>query len=650
MAHRAHLFASTAVFLTATASAAWAQQPPAGEIELDTIVVSASQVPVEQSRVGSAVSIVTAEEIEARGHDTLTDVLRSIPGVAVSQQGSRGTVSQVRIRGGEANHTLVLVDGVEVNSLGNGFFDFADFLAQEIERVEVLRGPQSGIYGAGAHYGVVSVVTKSGRGLNGARFNALAEGGSYGTGRTAASFQGGNGQVYGALNFDAYRTSGFNISRFGSERDDSDAFVGSAKLGIDITPDFNVEGFLRHTNRHAQSDPQSSTSGLVIDGDNANENRATIGRITATHSVFGGRWVNTTSASFLDERVEFRDDPAALFPNDFLSNGRRYDFEHKSTLTAETAAFGGEKHTFTVKADYRDEEFDYVSGFSTPAAAEGISRDRTGLAGEYILDLPTQTTISGALRQDWNDGFEDATTWRLAASQRFDTGTRVHASVGTGVTNPTFIEQFGIFGNFVGNPDLRPEESLGWDVGVEQKLFDDRLVVDVTYFSARMKDEIVSASLGVGGPFTLANLIGRSRREGVEVTATWRPTDWLDLAASYTYTDARNDDDVRLIRRPRHAASFDATARFLEDRAKASLGIVYNGTMEDDFFATFPAERVTLASYTLLSAKISYDVTKEVTVFARAENVLDQDYEEVFSYRAPGFAAYAGVKIALGRE
>lgn len=643
MAHRARFLITTALVSLTAAPVAIAQEA----VNLDEIVVSASQVPVQAAKTGSSVTVVTAEEIEERGHDTLTDVLRSVPGVAVSQSGSRGSLSQVRIRGGEANHTLVLIDGIEVNSLGNGFFDFADFMAGEIERVEVLRGPQSGIYGAGAHSGVISVVTKSGRGLNGARATALAEGGSFGTGRGAASFQAGNGQVYGALNVDAYRTDGFNISRFGSERDDSEAVVASAKVGADVTPDLNVEGFIRHTNRRAQTDPVGAAS-LVVDRDNLSRNETSIGRISATHSAFDGRWVNSTSASFLREDLSLRDDPSAAPPNDFNSRGERFDIEHKSILTAQTDLWGGERHTFTVKGDYRDERFDYETGFPT---VRDVQRDRIGITAEYLVDLASQTTLSAALRHDWNDGFDDVTTWRLTASQRFDTGTRLHASIGTGVTNPTFIEQFGIFGSFVGNPDLVPEESLGWDVGVEQTLFDGRLVVDATIFSTRLKDEIVTIYPSPA-PSTLINADGTSRRDGVELTATLKPTDWLDLAASYTYTDARNNEDISLVRRPRHTASFDATARFQGDRGRASLGLVYNGEMTDIFSnpVTFDPETVHLGSYTLLNARIAYDVTDEVTLFARAENVLDQDYEEVFSYRAPGFAAYAGVKVALGGE
>ena len=627
--------------LAAIATSAAAQD----EITLPPIVVSASQVPVAASKTGSAVTVVTGEEMQARGDQTVADALRHVPGVAVSQSGSRGTVTQVRLRGGESNQTLVLIDGIEVNTLGNGFFDFADMLTQGIERIEVLRGPQSGIYGSAAHTGVISIITKSGRGLTSARGDATVQAGSFGTYGGGASISGGNGTVYGALNAEGYRSSGFNISHFGDEKDGSSADVESAKIGADLTPDFNIEGFVRHTKRRAESDPTSFTTGLLVDGsDDVTDFESTIGSLTATHKSFGGHWTNTSAASFYDTDIAFDGESG---PYD--STERRYDFSHKSTVTLGTDLFGGETHTLTGLVEHREEEFKYRSPYATADAAEGIDRDRTGLAGEYLLDLPSGTTLSGALRHDWNDGFKDATTWRASISQKLFEATRLHGSIGTGITDPTFIEQYGVFGNFVGNPDLKPEHSTGWDAGIEQGFLDNRLTVDVTYFRSRLHDEIATVYLATGQS-TIDNLDGTTHRQGVEISATAHPTDWLDLTATYTYTDARNPEGEESLRRPKHAASFDATARFDEGRGRVSLGVAYNGNQKDTFFGPAGSEVVTLDNYTLVSAKVSYDLTREMTVFALAQNIFDEDYEEIYSYRAPGFAAYGGVRVRFGAD
>ena len=203
---------------------------------------------------------------------------------------------------------------------------------------------------------------------------------------------------------------------------------------------------------------------------------------------------------------------------------------------------GGERHTLTFAAD-RQFEFltiDSASFMFDPAAAlfwaNGAERARTGLAGEYGLDLPTGTTLTAAVRHDWNTGFVDVTTWRGTASQRLPAGVRLHGSAGTGVTNPTFIEQFGFFtGTFIGNPALKPEHSFGWDIGIEHTLFGGRLVTDVTYFASNFADKIVL----VGFPSTPENIPGISPRRGVEISAKIVPVDWLSFAASYTYTDSR---------------------------------------------------------------------------------------------------------------
>jgi vitamin B12 transporter len=232
-------------------------------------------------------------------------------------------------------------------------------------------------------------------------------------------------------------------------------------------------------------------------------------------------------------------------------------------------------------------------------------------------------------------------------SKRFPTtGTRLHGSVGTGITNPNFIEQFGFFvGSFIGNPALKPETSLGWDFGVEQSFWNGQLIGDVTYFATDFEDKITLVT-PPGGAFisTPVNVPGVSPRRGVEVTARLTPVNWFSLAASYTYTDARLADGTPEIRRPKHAASGSATVRFAEGRGRATVNVVYNGTMPDSWFK-FPIATVQLAAYTTVGGIISYDVTKNATVYVRGENILNARYEEIFSIRAPHAVVLAGLKL-----
>jgi vitamin B12 transporter len=212
------------------------------------------------------------------------------------------------------------------------------------------------------------------------------------------------------------------------------------------------------------------------------------------------------------------------------------------------------------------------------------------------------------------------------------------------VTNPSFFELYGFApSNFIGNPNLVPESSIGWDAGIEQTLFDQRFIVDVTYFQSRLRNEIQTIFVPPGS-FTAINLPGISNRNGVEITGKLSPTPWLLLSAGYTYTDSRDFTETPELRRPRHAATGSATVKFANDRGKATVNVVYNGEMRDTWFKT-PAETVFLRAYTLVGGQISYDVTPWATAYVRAENLFDTQYEEVFSYRSPGFAAYAGLRF-----
>jgi vitamin B12 transporter len=628
--------------------------------DIPRILIYANQAPTDASRVGSAATVITGEDLKEKGFTTVADALRTVPGVAVSQSGSRGSFTQVRIRGAESNHLLVMIDGVPVNSIDGGDFNFADFAIEDIERIEVIRGPQSGLYGANAHAGVISIVTKSGRGLAKPEASVRLEGGSMNTVTGGASARGSAGVFYGAVSADHNTTSGYNVSRFGSERDGSHATTLTGKIGADLFPGFNIEGAVRYTQRYAQIDAQpffGPFEGLAADNPfDFNRFTGINGRVAATWSLFNGAFVQRIGASRYDEK---RNDDDVVF-GFFKSNGYRDNFDYKATLKHNTEFFGGETHTLSFLADYQKEFLSMTSAslsdpvFGDPAAAafwaDGISRTRTGFAGEYMLDLPFNLTLTSAARRDDNSGFADITTWRETFSQRFlSTGTRLHGSVGTGVTNPTFTEQFGFFvGSFIGNPDLKPERSLGWDAGVEQAFFDRRLVIDATYFRSEFRDKIVSQSVPGGGfLFTVVNEEGISPRHGVELTVRAEPADWLSLAGSYTYTIAKLADGTPEIRRPKHAASASATLNLPDRRTHLTLNAVYNGSMPDTWFR-FPLTPVTLDAYTTVGGILSYDVTPTTTAYVRAENIFNSQYEEVFSYRAQGFAAYVGMRGKFG--
>jgi len=542
-----------------------------------------------------------------------------------------------------------MIDGVPANAVGDGEYNFADIPLDDIERIELLRGPQSGLYGANAHSGVLTIVTKSGRGQK-PEFNARIEGGTQRSAEGSASARGSAGPVYGAITTSYATTNGFNIARDGSEVDGAKRVAITGKGGIDFSPNFNVEGFVRHFRRKAEFDPQDPfflNTGLVEDAPGYSTNFAeTLARVEGTLKLFDERWIQsvkwTSSRQDLSSLEAFAQSSASLGTAETLS--------YKSALLLDSMFAGGEKHRLTALVENRREHFSFDSIFlfgpDLDAARNGYRRTSTGVGGEYVVDLlATGTTVSAAARQDFNDPFKDELTWRFSLSQKVaPIGGRLHTSVGRAVTNPSFIEQFGFLtSRFDPNPSLVPESSIGWDAGWEQTLWNGRVVFDVTYFNSRLENEIVLISLP-NLHSSVRNLTGTSTREGVETSLKIRPVDWLTVSGTYTYTDARDDRGVQEIRRPKHAASGTVTASFAEGRGKATLNVVYNGKMTDTIF-TFPSSTTTLAAYTLVGGMISYDTTPWSTIYLRAENVFDRRYEEVYSFRSPGAAVYAGLKV-----
>ncbi|HMN52121.1 MAG TPA: TonB-dependent receptor [Xanthobacteraceae bacterium] len=610
------------------------------QTQLPEVVISAGQTPQDADRVGASVTVLHGDKLRADGITNLVDALRFTPGVHVSPSGNSGTLTQVRIRGAEANHLLVMVDGIEVNQLTDSGFDFADFPIDDVDRIEVIRGPQSGIYGANAHAGVISIITRSGRGLQKPQLTARLEGGTLGTGSGSLNLRGQTGPLYASVTFSQLQSSGYNISRFGDERDGNRAHVFTFKGGIDISPDLNVEGVLRYTNRNNGYDPQSffgPLTGYVADDTANGTYESLIGRIGFTYKSWDGRFIQSGNIKQYNEKT-------ASFESGFQSfgtDGQRTMFDYKATLLGSTNVFGGEQHSLSLLTDYRDEK--YQSIFD-PAP---YYRDRIGVAGEYVLTLPTATTISTALRNDWNSNFPDVVTWRVALSQQFaNIGGRLHTAYGKGITDPTFGEVGGTAFN-APNFSLRPEHSTGWDIGWEQRFLGGRIVTDITYFSMTLTDEIVQSG-GFGSPYI--NNPSNAERQGVEVVAKIQWLDWLSTNMSYTYTDATTRFGQQALRRPPHSGSFEAVALFAENKGRFLVGAAYNGKRLDSSFVPAVPSPTQLPGYTLVRAQISYDLTKTATVFLKGENVFDHQYEDIFTYRAPPRTVMGGIRIKLGQE
>ncbi|MCC7412840.1 MAG: TonB-dependent receptor [Gammaproteobacteria bacterium] len=620
--------------------------------DLETLIVTASRATLPAPAVASSVTVIDAEAIAAGESAFLADLLRGTPGVSVNRSAGPGGLTQLRVRGAEADQVLVLVDGVEANDIAvGGQFNFTHLLAVGTERVELVRGAQSSIWGADALAGVINVVTAKGEGPPAA--TAFYSAGSFATRDFGGSAGTGDARYNVAVHGRRLDSGGTNSARRGSEDDGYENGTVALRAGLTPLPGVSLDVVLRHIDARFEYDPTPFPAFIPADGDQATEVAQTFARATAAFELFDGAWKHAWTVALArsdnDNFTRGREESSSV--------GEKLKFEYLSDVTFVTPAIGA-AHGLSFVLEHEQEDFTQrgaVTAFGNPNQDQDAGN--RGYALEYRLALRERLYVSAAVRRDVNELFADATTWRANASWLASATTRLRASYGTGAKNPTFTERFGFTPDtFFGNPALEPETSTAWEFGVTQTLAQERIAIGVSYFDERLRNEIngfvFDPALGAFGGFTAVNVDGHSERNGVEATVRVEPIAPLRLAVSYTWLDATEPDatggQAREIRRPQHSAGINLDYRFAGDRARVHAGVHYSGVQDDFDFAAFPAARVRLDDYVLVSAAARYRLSPRLALFARGENLLGQDYEEVFGFPAAGRAGYLGVEVSLG--
>ena len=586
----------------------------------DIIVLGSRIGTTEIKELTSAASVITETEIAARGQQYVSDLLRSLPGVAVNSSGPAGGLTQIRVRGSEANHVLVLIDGVEVANPSSGEFDFSGLRSEDIVRIETLRGEQSALYGSDAIGGVINIITRAGSTREGWR--ASVEAGSRETveGQISAVLPIGSAAL--SINGNAFNTDGYDIS--GLDGEDDGFQSRSLNLGLNNIEldDITLSAKFGTSKLDTQFDEDSDFDGRLNDTNSETTVTTETARIDARFDIAGVS--NLITAHMVDTDTDTR----AGFST--RSKGAR----HGINWAAEKE-FGDS--SFTALAEAEHESYSIIPNF-TEADAEPDNWSYA-LAGDYRYNSgPISLTASA--RYDINDLFQDAATWRLGGGYAFEEfGGRVRASIGTGVKNPSLIELFGFFpaSNFTGNPDLQPEDSLGFSLGYEQKIGD--LNISVDYFRSELTDEITTI-FNPDFTSTVINLETDSTRQGVELEARWNISDQLFARGSATFLDSEQNE-LEEIRRPDFIASATLTYRPIEDLS-LTASLDHNGSQLDTDFGTF--QNVTLDAFTLLGLNAAYNLDDHFTLTLRGDNLLDEDYQEVFGFASPGRAIYAGLK------
>jgi len=579
--------------------------------------------PLEQ--VASSTTIVTGEQLQDQNFTLVAEALRSVPGVDVVRAGPTGGQTSLFLRGANSQHTKVLIDGIPVNDPSNASrsFDFSALAVDEIERIEVVRGPQSTLYGTDAIGGVVSIVTKRGQGP--LSVQAYGEGGSFGTHREGIRASGGTECYHYSIGGSFYQADGFSAAaeRLGNVEDDGFRLgTVSSRFGWTPADSFDVDCVVRWTDSRAELDDASFSLGQPPTDDPR--------RLYLTNQLFSR--IQTTWRMLddaIEQKVSFnvsdydRTDTDDEFPTDFAGRTLMFDWQSNLHLTC--------NNLLVVGVDYLDESASSFAPFGFPPFADA-SQDKTGIYVEDQFQLGERWFNTVGFRWDeWNTA-GSADTYRLTSLYRIDeTGTALHGTIGTGFRAPSLAENLFPFGN----PNLLPERSKGWDVGATQQLVPDQLIVDVTYFRNDIQDLILFDL----ATFTLEN-IGQARTHGVEVTGRWHWSDDTLVTANYTRTDTLDlDTGSPLVRRPRDKGNVSIGHYFLDRRAYADLNAWIVGQRTDSRDGS-----VTLPGYAVINLAGYYNVTDRMQLFSRIDNLFNRQYEQITGYSTGGFLAVGGVR------
>ena len=628
-----------AVNVSAAAIAASLLSAPAFAEDGDIIVTATrGSEGIDRNTYGGSVTIIDEEALERRQARTIADVLRDVPGMAVSPTAG---LAQARMRGAEGNHTLVLVDGIEVSDPYYGEFDFGTLIVDDAARIEVLRGQQSALYGSDAIGGVIHYITASGAEAPGYRFRA--EAGSFGTFNAGARAAGVSGDFDYAATATLASTEGTPDARDGDRGLSRLSLAGTVKLGWSPTDTFRLSAVGRYARTEADFNgtdynPASPTFGLTIDTPGTYfNNEAWYGLVRAEYAALDGRWAHDLSAQIADTERKGTE----YFMPSYGDEGQR---TKASYVTAFRFGTGAVRHRLTAAADVEREE--YRNTDPTGYAFTGKRHtDNLGLVGQYDLTIGDNAAIGAAIRHDDNDQFRNATTYRVQGSYAFASGTRVRAAAGSGTKNPGFNDLYGYAdGRYTGNPDLDPERSEGWEIGVEQSFGGNRSRIGITYFDSVLTGEIYTVYLPPEYEASPANRDAKSKQRGIELFGEARLGEAWRIEAAYTYTHAREDGEEEVRRAP-HIASLNVGWQAPDGRGGANLTIRYNGKQDDVTYARDWSPRtVTLDDFVLVNLAAEWKLTDALSAFGRIENLFDTDYEELFSYRSPGRAAYAGLR------
>lgn len=635
-----------ALLITATLPSVVFAKNTQDQTATPVIIISGYATPQTENKTASSVTVLDETDFKQRSANYVSDILKTVPSATFSSSGGRGTLTNLYLRGADANHTAVIIDGIKMNPVTGYGFDFGGLPLSNIERIEVLRGEQSALWGSDAMGGVVYITTKNGL-SEATPFNVNFDFGlgSHNTKDASATVSGYANGFYYAVHGDSHSTKGisaYSSDSFNYTAEDGTAITtggatesdkfhrdnASVRLGYEFD-DAGIEFLAKHSTQSSHYDSSLFTETTFDDYTRTRQNIFKLsGYLGSEEDLFK----QTASVSHIKTNADTFGSWASDYQGKKLDANYQLDinFDRTGTITQAVSLLTEFAKNYYDSSSYSDEK---------------TLTDKS-VALEYRLFSENDHSFSISGRYDDNDKFENAFTARIAGAYRLNPNFKLHSSLGTAIQNPTMTEYYGYYGSYSANTDLKPEKSRGGDMGLKMESNNHFHSLDVTYFNRAVDDLISSEYSLTTGLSRAVNTDGTSRIQGVELSYQGQFTDRLSGYANYTYTytRAKDSDSNELVRRPKHLANAGVHYQ-ITDKFGSDLNVSYVGKRINNYWdASYISHAVKMPSYTLVNLGANYQLNDNLNLYANINNLFDKKYENVIGYGQEGRNFYVGIK------
>ncbi len=605
----------------------------------EVITITSTRSMIDQNKIAGSLQVIDRQQIENSGAITLTELLRTIPSTNISASGPTGSLTEIRFRGSESNHILVTIDGIEINDAAQGgLTDFAHLLTDNIERIEILKGPQSALWGSAAMSGIINIVTRQEsqnqqKGAIGARIgnNSLfSANGLYGMNIDDISFNVGVSHL---------STDGENISREGDEDDGYTNTNVFANLSYEIDNANIIKASANYLDYENDYDGTNFTTGLPTDQDFKTEGSRFIASIDWAFTP-----ANSMYSQYLIYQFTENENLNITFPDsDASSKGQKQRLVWNNQFDINPLS------RVNLSYEYTDEDFEQrgvATMFGDPNQSQSTSTNAFLIDSTFGFRSFDDLAFSAHYRYDNNDEFDDESSFRLAARWQINDAISAFISRGKAIKNPSFTERFGFFPDtFTGNPDLQPELSYSSELGANIAL--DNIDIAVSFFDTKLENEILGfVFIPETFGFTAGNAEVLSEQQGLELVLSGDEGK-ISWQVNYAYLDA-TENNAEELRRAEHAGGFWINYA-LDNRQNIYLQADYTGSRLDRFFPSEPPSprTLTLDSYWLVNVNYRYTYSDSLVFNAKIENLFDKSYENVIGFQGNGISIQAGASYTF---